>query len=78
MFEAPFNWSSFWDLATPEEAAATFRELYGASAVEAAKQCAKAAGKDNRESDHRFWLAVCAALGDAGSTAPVPPRSLPH
>ncbi len=78
MFEAPFNWSSFWDLATPEEAAITFRELYGASAAQAAAQCANAASKDNRESDHRFWLAVCAALSDAGSTASVPPGSLPH
>ena len=36
MFEAPFDWNSFWDLTRPAEAAATFREIRGAAATEAA------------------------------------------
>ena len=65
MFEAPFDWNSFWDLVTPAEAAATFRELYGAGAAEAAAECATAAKNDGRASDHQFWLAVSAVLGDS-------------
>ena len=63
MFEAPFDWNSFWDLMTPADAAATFRDMYGAGAADAAAQCAVAAQTDNRDSDHRFWAAVAAELG---------------
>jgi hypothetical protein len=78
MFKAPFDWSSFWDLATPEEAAAMFREFYGPSAAQAAAQCASAAKKDDRDSDHRFWLAVSAVLGSAGPAVPSTPRPVQH
>jgi hypothetical protein len=76
MFEAPFDWNSFWDLTTPEEAAATFREIYGAAAVEAAAQCATAARNDDRENDHRFWVAVSAELTRTDETASAVPD--PH
>jgi hypothetical protein len=68
MFEAPFDWNSFWDLTSPAEAAATFREIYGAGAAEAAAQCAIAARNDDRENDHRFWVAVSAELTGANET----------
>jgi hypothetical protein len=70
MFEAPFDWNSFWDLMSPADAAATFRDMYGAGAAEAAAQCATAAQNDNRESDHRFWAAVAAELRKPDKTAP--------
>ena len=76
MFEAPFDWNSFWHLATPQEAAATFREIYGAGAAEAAAECATAARDDDRENDHRFWIAVSAELTrteETTSAVPPPP-----
>ena len=78
MFEAPFDWNSFWDLATPEEAAATFREIYGAGAAEAAAECATAAKNDDRATDHQFWLAVSAVLGDASPKTPAEPPPIQH
>jgi hypothetical protein len=78
MFEAPFDWNSFWDLMTPAEAAATFRAEYGPVAAEAAAQCAIAALDDNRESDHRFWIAVSAELSKADGTAPAAPEPIKH
>jgi len=78
MFEAPFNWNSFWDLMTPEEAAATFRDTYGPAAAEAAAQCATAARNDNRESDCRFWVAVSAELSKRDETAPAIAGPLKH
>jgi len=78
MFEAPFNWNSFWDLMTPEEAAATFRDTYGPAAAKAAAQCAIAARNDNRESDHRFWVAVLAELGKRDEAAPAIAGPLRH
>jgi hypothetical protein len=76
MFEAPFNWNSFWDLMSPAEAAATLRNEYGPAAAEAAAQCAIAALDDNRESDHRFWIAVSAELSKSDGTAA--PEPLKH
>jgi len=62
MYKAPRDWNSFWDLATPTEAAAMLRDSYGPHAAAAAEECASAAKNDNRETDHRFWLAVSAEL----------------
>lgn len=56
------DWKSFWDLASPAEAAQYLREIEGAGAIEAASQCAKAAQNDGRNTDHQFWLAVLAHL----------------
>ena len=78
MFEAPFDWNSFWDLMTPEEAAATFRDTYGPAAAEAAAKCAIAALDDNLQNDHRFWIAVSAELGKSDGTAAVTPEPLKH
>ncbi len=78
MFEAPFNWNSFWDLMTPAEAAATFRDEYGPAAAEAAAQCAIAALNDHRESDHRFWIAVSAELSKPDGAAAAIPEPLKH
>jgi hypothetical protein len=78
MFEAPFDWNSFWDLMTPEDAAATFRDTYGPAAAEAAAQCAIAALDDNRESDHRFWIAVAAELSKSDGTVAAAPAPLKH
>ena len=78
MFEAPFNWNSFWDLMTPEDAAATFRDEYGPAAAEAAAQCVIAALNDHRESDHRFWIAVSAELSKSDGTAAAAPEPLKY
>jgi hypothetical protein len=78
MFEAPFDWNSFWDLTSPAEAAATFREIYGAAAAEAAAQCATAARNDDRENDHRFWVAVSAELNRTDETASAGPTPRAH
>jgi hypothetical protein len=78
MFEAPFDWNSFWDLATPQEAAATFREIYGPAAAKAAAECATAASNDDRENDHRFWVAVSAELSRSDETASAVPPPRKH
>jgi hypothetical protein len=70
MYEASKDWNSFWDLATPTEAAAMLRESYGAGAADAALECASVAKNDDRETDHFFWLAVSAELRkEPGETA---------
>jgi hypothetical protein len=69
MFEAPFDWNSFWDLTTPAEAAEMFRELYGPGASEAADLCATAAKNDGRPVDYSFWLAVTAELNESDQRA---------
>lgn len=56
------DWKSFWDLATPEKAAALMRELYGAGADGAAADAAADALADNRDEDARFWVATRAAV----------------
>lgn len=73
MYVAPRDWNSFWDLATPAEAAAVFRESYGAQAADAAQECASAAKKDDRETDHLFWLAVTAELKKGPCATQRPP-----
>lgn len=69
MSDIPADWNSFWDLASPAEAAALLREFYGAGAAEAATQCAIAARNDDRPSDHQFWRAVAIELDDAPTVA---------
>ena len=69
------DWKSFWDLATPERAAAAFVELYGPNAASAAAGCALTADADNRQDDYRFWISVFRCLksssaGDAISNVP--------
>lgn len=72
------TWNSFWDLATPTEAAAMLRQSHGPQAVEAAQECASVAKDDDRETDHFFWLAVAAELKkDPGAAAAVS-QPTPH
>lgn len=78
MGEDFFDWTSFWDLASPEQAARTLAGLYGPDAARAAADCALAAADDDRDEDYRFWLAVFARLRAAeqrpatGRPAPAP------
>ena len=58
MARPSFNWNSFWDLASPEQAAEALVRFYGSDAARAAAECALAADADNRDDDYRFWLAV--------------------
>jgi hypothetical protein len=77
MSEDILDWNSFWDLATPEEAAHTLQEFYGEAAAEAAIRCAIAAQSDTRDADYRFWMAVVARLsGSAEPTLDAPMRTL--
>ncbi len=66
MAQDAFNWKSFWDIATPEEAARILTGWFGMMAAQLAVDCALAAGSDQREDDRRFWLAVLDSL--TGST----------
>lgn len=52
------GWSSFWDIATPEAAAAALVWGYEDHALTAAHQCFRDADLDNRPDDRRFWQAV--------------------
>lgn len=56
------GWTSFWDLATPAEAAVALTELYGAGAYAAAADAAADALADERDADARFWVAARLAL----------------
>ena len=66
MAQDAFNWKSFWEIATPEEAARILTEWFGIMAAQLAVDCALAAGNDQRDDDRRFWLAVLDSL--TGST----------
>lgn len=57
------NFTTFWDVASPVEAAGAFVKLYGPDAAGAARECAQTATADGRDEDYRFWLAVMTALG---------------
>jgi hypothetical protein len=62
MAEDVGNWDSFWDIASPVQAARALREFYGERASEAATRCAVAAKNDGRDRDHQFWQAAIAEL----------------
>jgi hypothetical protein len=62
MGQDSFDWDSFWDIATPEQAAWACVELYGPDAALAAAHCGLAAYGDDRDDDYRFWYAVFARL----------------
>ncbi len=62
------DWKSFWDLATPEEMARSFIELYGEGNRRAVGECIRTAVEDGRHEDCRFWRAVKVIL-DAGLEA---------
>jgi len=66
MAQDAFNWKSFWEIATPEEAARILSEWFGMMAAQLAVDCALAAGSAQRDDDRRFWLAVLDSL--TGST----------
>ncbi len=78
MYVAPWDWNSFWDLATPTEAAAMLRDSHGPRAAEAAEECASAAKNDDRDTDHFFWLAVAAELKKDRSAAAAASQPIPH
>lgn len=58
MTEAPFDWESFWDIASPAQAAGLLIECYGLAAASAAADCASSALNDDRELDAQYWTAV--------------------
>jgi len=78
MYKAPRDWNSFWDLATPTEAAAMLRNSHGPRAVEAAEECASVAKNDDRDTDHFFWLAVAAELKKDAGAAETASQPIPH
>ncbi|MGF1611296.1 MAG: hypothetical protein ACFCUQ_17975 [Kiloniellales bacterium] len=63
------DWSSFWDLASPDEAARALRGIYGRDAARASAECLLVATTDGRTDDCRFWMAVLAALDYGGEPA---------
>lgn len=67
MAEEGGEWKSFWDLSSPEEAARTLRQFYGAAAAKAAADCAAAAQLDGRDEDCRFWTATLAEFNGEGA-----------
>ena len=57
-----FPGHSFWDIASPQQSATALRQMFGDGAAAAAQSCAKAAQADERDDDHRYWIAVLARL----------------
>lgn len=69
------DWESFWDLATPEQAAGILFDFYGGGAAGQAADSAVAARADNREADAEFWDATQLVLRHRHPTPPTaPPR----
>src|SRR3546814_15142822 len=64
------EWQSFWDIASPQQAATAMASTYGEAARQAALQCVAAAEADGRVEDSRFWCAVARQL--RGTTDGVP------
>lgn len=77
MAEESFDWESFWDLVTPEDAAHVLAEWYGAGAADAAFSSAATALADDRDQDYRFWCAVFARLRGA-VLSPAAGRAAPN
>ncbi len=77
MGSQPSDWQSFWDIASPKQAAEALRHFYGSAAPQAAAHCALAAEADGRDTDQRFWQAVEAELaaGEEQATSQAPPQS---
>ena len=75
MEQVQINFTSFWEVASPDQAAYAFVELYGSNAMEAARECAESATADDRDADRRFWLAVMTALG---TDQPRRPKKVRH
>lgn len=65
------NWTSFWDLASPQEAARLLCKLHGPNATRISAECALAATGDGRNEDYNFWLAVFRDLRAMGENLPV-------
>lgn len=72
----PTDWSSFWDIASPEAAARKLVELYGEKASVSAASCAVSAYTDGRDEDYRYWKAVFYEL--QASQAPDVGEAKPH
>jgi len=62
MAPQPLNWTSFWNLASPEWAAGALVEFYGVDAALAAAHCGLAAYADDRDDDYRYWFTVFRTL----------------
>ena len=77
MGDQPLDWQSFWDIASPKQAAEALREFYGSAAAQAAEHCALAAEADGRDADRRYWQAVEAELaaGEDQLSDSGPPQS---
>ncbi len=58
MSDQSLYWTSFWDVASPRQAARALAAFYGQDAEGAAAHCAQAAKHDGRDEDHHFWLAA--------------------
>ena len=66
------EWQSFWDIASPQQAATAMASTYGEAARQAALQCAAAAEADGRLEDSRFWCAVARQLRGPADGVPAP------
>jgi hypothetical protein len=69
------EWQSFWDIASPQQAASAMASTYGETARQAALQCAAAAEADGRLKDSRFWCAVAWQLRGTADRVPAAPAT---
>src|SRR3546814_17457378 len=67
------EWQSFWDIASPQQAATAMASTYGEAARQAALQCVAATEADRRVGDSRFWCAVAPQM--RGTNAGEPPTT---
>src|SRR3546814_10427348 len=66
------EWQSFWDIASPQQAATAMASTYGEAARQAALQCVAAAEADGRVEDSSFWCAVARQLRGPTDGVPTP------